>query len=59
MRARARVIGRPARVGHLALEILQLLLERARIGQRCGDLQFTCVQPLIKVGSARRPCGCL
>ena len=34
-------------------------LERASIGQRCGDLQFTCVRPLIKVRSARRPCGCL
>jgi hypothetical protein len=41
------------------LEILQLLLQRARIGQRCGDLQFACVQPLIKVRSARRSCGCL
>ena len=34
-------------------------LERACIGQRCGDLQFTCVRPLTKVRSARRPCGCL
>ena len=31
----------------------------ARIGQRCGDLQIACVQPLIKLRSARRPCGCL
>src|SRR5712664_3763510 len=42
--ARAGVVGRPPRVGHLASEILQLLLQRARVGKRSRDLQLASVQ---------------
>jgi hypothetical protein len=42
--ARAGVVGRPPRVGHLASKILQLLLQRARVGKRSRDLQLASVQ---------------